>query len=232
MMLTEVPKSAVAQLIEQDVPPMNDAGPELVIDQDLLRHFAACSDYGVRLLKRLGGPSGTISGRWSASLALWLARQEPDAASWLRTTLGLGVAGQGKDLRGVNLVRANLRSACLSGADLSGAYLWQANLEGASLENANLSQAHAEEVLLWRASLEGANLSYCVLQGARLDGSFLRSANLEGASLWGANLEGAHLEGANLKETVLNGTNLEGAWREAQDPPVPGWRVVEGRLRA
>ena len=46
-----------------------------------------------------------------------------------------------QDLRGANLVRANLYDADLTGADLSGADLYGANLQRAELAGANLQRA-------------------------------------------------------------------------------------------
>ena len=228
--MTELPVSRAAELLEQDDPPLQEPGAALRIDRAVLERLRACDDYGMRLLARLGGASLVIDGQWSPALALWLARHEPDAAEWLRTRLGLGVAAEGASLTGANLTRASLASAHLRAAILDGAYLWQANLEGAALDGASLLRANLESALLWRANLDNANLTQAVLQGARLDGAYLRGANLEGASLWRVGLEGAHLEGANLATAVLSEANLEGARREPSDPPIPGWSLHDGRL--
>ena len=98
-------------------------------------------------------------------------------------------------------VGANLYGADLSGADLCGANLYGADLSGAYLCGADLS-------------------------GADLSGAYLRGAYLSGAYLCGAYLYGADLCGANL-----SGADLSGAWRFETDPEVPGWKLVEGRLR-
>jgi hypothetical protein len=230
-MMTDIPKSQSAELLDSDLPPLDAAGPALRIDAALLQQQGACPDYGYRLLKRLGGPNGEIVGSWSPELALWLARQEPEAAEWLRATLGLGVAAPGRDLQGANLTRANLLGAMLKGAHLVGAYLWNANLEAANLENANLAQANLEGAVLWRANADNANLQEASLQQAHLEGAFLRTANLRGAVLWQASLRGAHLEGADLRDTLLQDVALHGAWRLHTDPEIAGWRVEDGRLR-
>jgi uncharacterized protein YjbI with pentapeptide repeats len=48
--------------------------------------------------------------------------------------------------------------------------------------------------------------------------------------LWQTNLVGAHLEGAQLASATLGDANLDGAFRVDSDPPVEGWRLVNGRL--
>ena len=105
------------------------------------------------------------------------------------------------DLRGANLIEANLNMANLVGADLGRANLTRANLRGANLTGADLGRAN-----LGRANLVGANLG---------------RANLGRADLGEANLTGADLTRADLY----------GANRYSNDPEIPGWEVVNGRLR-
>lgn len=81
-------------------------------------------------------------------------------------------------------VRANLRGANLIGADLSEADLRRANLSGADLREADLRRAN--------------------LRGADLSGADLSGANLSGADLRGANLSEADLRGADLCEVRIN----------------------------
>jgi len=90
------------------------------------------------------------------------------------------------DLRGFNLIDADLRAASLSRANLKGADLMGANLDAASLDGANLA---------------GANLEY----------AGLRRAQLSGANLKGANLMGADLSDVDLTEVDLTNANLRGA---------------------
>lgn len=90
------------------------------------------------------------------------------------------------DLRGADLVHADLRGANLQGAVLVGANLGRANLQASNLQGADLRQA----------SLLGANLSGTQLQGARLDGADLRQADLQGAQVNPVSLQRAHLQGA------------------------------------
>lgn len=127
---------------------------------------------------------------------------------------------------GANLARSFLGHAALVEANLSGA-----DLEGASFYCAALSGSDLIEANLRGACLMGANLV-----GADLSRSNLMDAELQNANLWLAKLEraridGANLCGANLDEADLSGVELDGIKRLESDRPIPGWRVVNGRLR-
>lgn len=103
-----------------------------------------------------------------------------------------------RDLKGLQLIKANFE-----GAKLEGANLRLAKLEGAVLRWANLEGAE-----LWDANLEGANLSEANLEGAYLwrvkfEGADLYRANLEGANFWRANIEGANLSYAKFGRSGL-----------------------------
>jgi len=87
-----------------------------------------------------------------------------------------GEGGQRANLRG-----ANLRGADLILADLSGANLRGSDLSGADLSGSNLSGAN----------LRGSDLSGADLSGANLRGSDLREAGLSGSNLSEADLYGA-----------------------------------------
>ena len=77
------------------------------------------------------------------------------------------------DLRGANLVRANLQNTTLNWADLDGANLIRANLRRAYMEHATLRGAK-----LQRANFEGA-----MLRGADLRGATMTRAKFKGATL-------------------------------------------------
>ena len=95
---------------------------------------------------------------------------------WLRND----PEGERADLRGADLVIADLVRADLRGADLREANLYGANLRGADLTGADL-------------------------RGADLTGAYFREANLYGADLRGADLRGANLYGADLRGADLTG---------------------------
>jgi uncharacterized protein YjbI with pentapeptide repeats len=114
----------------------------------------------------------------------------------------------GANLRGFDLIRANLRGATLSWANLSGAYLRRANLRDADLRGVTLSEAY-----LIRANLSGAYLKDATLSGALLILADLRGANLRQANLRQANLRQANLsEAVSLTDTqIAEAESLEGA---------------------
>lgn len=98
----------------------------------------------------------------------------------------------------------------MPGANLSGERLYSVDLSGADLSGADLS---------------GANLRLANLMGVNL-----RDSNLIYANLVVAQLESADLRGADFFGTQLWGADLKGAKRLPEDPPIPGWRFVEGKL--
>lgn len=116
-----------------------------------------------------------------------------------------------RDLRGANLVMANLEAVVLDGARLADAHLHGCRLRKASLARVDLSNIKARD-----ADFESANLLSAALVGADLRGAVLFEANLRGADLRGANLRGADLRradltGANLNDAVLDDADLAGA---------------------
>ena len=126
----------------------------------------------------------------------------------------------------------DLRKADLRFANLSGATLGFAELNDANLAHANLSGATLTFAKLHRADLDSATLSGAVLFRAELIGADLTRANLSDANLSGANLSGARLGiaipsdsivvdprsgvvedlgGANLSKANLSFADLSGA---------------------
>lgn len=63
-----------------------------------------------------------------------------------------------------------------------------------------------------------------------LYGANLSGANLSGANLYGADLRWAILSWANLSRANLRWADLSGASRFEDDPAIPDWTVVNGRL--
>jgi hypothetical protein len=131
----------------------------------------------------------------------------PTHDTWLRAAY--------PDFAGWLQARGLIPCANLCGANLDGANLTRADLCGANLDGANLTRAN-----LTRANLCGANLC----------GANLTRANLTRADLYGANLTRADLCGANLDGANLTRANLTRANRWASDPPIVGWRLVDGIL--
>jgi Pentapeptide repeats (8 copies) len=115
------------------------------------------------------------------------------------------------DLRGADLVGAQLQDADLGGAQLQGAILYSAQLQGATLIGTQLQSAWLVD-----AELQGARLVGAQLQGAWLIRAQLQDVNLVGAELQDAKLDSAQLQGADLnaaqlREADLTGAQLQGA---------------------
>ena len=99
------------------------------------------------------------------------------------------------------------------------------------MPGANLRGAYLRLVDLPRANLIGANLGGANLMFSRLAHASLRGADLSKANLTRSDLRFADLRGADLSEANLDYVYLDDAIRGSSDPPIPGWRVVDGRLR-
>ncbi len=125
------------------------------------------------------------------------------------------------DLRGANLVGADLRFASFGLARLDGADLTDADLSGASLRQADLFQGVLEGATITNADLRAVDAARCTFAGANLSGTDLtggdfgksdfRGANLHGANLMGADFGRADLRGVDFREAHLIGTTFVGA---------------------
>ncbi|MEH2287005.1 pentapeptide repeat-containing protein [Nostoc sp.] len=105
------------------------------------------------------------------------------------------------DIRGVNLIKANLERADFISSNLEGGLLMQARLQNAEFYNANLRSVVLSEANLQKAYLSGSKLQQANLYKANLQGSFLPGANLHLANLIEANLQKTNLSGAkNLEQ--------------------------------
>ncbi len=106
------------------------------------------------------------------------------------------------DLSGMDLKRADLKTAALQGAileeaNLRGTDLSHADLRGADLHKANLVLSHLGAADLAEADFSGANLCDADLSEANLS-----NADFSEAELVGALLQGADLSRAKLAENV------------------------------
>ena len=115
------------------------------------------------------------------------------------------------NLMGANLRNANLRNAVLTSANLREANLIRAKLNSAKLENADLTDTELKNAELWYTVLTGAQLSSSNLTDAVLYRAYLTSADLSGAVLNGAGLMSSHLEGTIFQGAKLRGCNIQGA---------------------
>jgi uncharacterized protein YjbI with pentapeptide repeats len=110
-----------------------------------------------------------------------------------------------RDLKGLNLMNANLNGAVLEEANLQGANLSFAKLQEAWLAGADLSHA-----TLSNADLKGADLFDAIMHNAKLDRADLRGAKLGRAKLQNADLTAAVLDEARLIDTELSDATLTG----------------------
>lgn len=115
-----------------------------------------------------------------------------------------------RDLRGVDLRKANLINAQLQDADLRGANLREADLSGANLTHVNLRNADLSDAKLIGADLTQADLGESLMNGADLSGANLAQADLTGVNLTEALLSGASFAQAKLTDAQLQGANLAG----------------------
>ena len=115
------------------------------------------------------------------------------------------------NLRGAQLVQADLREHLLVGANLEHARLMSADLDQALLMKSDISNANLNAANLSGASLSGASCLWAKLFGVTAQGTILRGANLEGTEWTGAHMQNADLTEANLIGANLQGANLDGA---------------------
>lgn len=119
----------------------------------------------------------------------------------------LNIRGSFADLRGVNLIGANLYKAFaqtdLSGADLRKAFLRQANLPSVSLRGAKLTEASLYMARLKRTDLSDAILVGADLRGALLEGTKLTNADISGANIYGISVWDVKTEGLTQENLVI-----------------------------
>ena len=86
-------------------------------------------------------------------------------------------------------------------------------------------------VLICQSGFAGWLIEKGLLASLSLKGVDLSSADLRSANLSLANLSSADLHSANLYRADLSSADLSDAFRDPKDPEIPGWTVVEGRLK-
>lgn len=126
------------------------------------------------------------------------------------------------DLRGADLVRAELQDAILAGADLRGADLREASLMGATLNRADLRGATLDGVKINDARAPFARFDDASLVGAYLWGSDFREASFDRADLTDANLKNTQLVRASFRRACLVRCKVYGAaaWEVVLDEAV------------
>ncbi|MCP4582741.1 MAG: hypothetical protein GY839_14115 [candidate division Zixibacteria bacterium] len=135
------------------------------------------------------------------------------------------------DLRGIQLVEQDIKSAKLPYVHLEGAHIVLSNLQevnldesflqyvvidscnltGASLTRANLNHATMDSIVLTYASLDNVDMRDAFLIYSNLQGANFSEADLENSSLHKCDLRGAILYGANLRNAALTSVDLKNA---------------------
>lgn len=110
------------------------------------------------------------------------------------------------DLTGANLMHANFASAIIANAKLRSVNLTHANLRGAILTNVNLTRAN-----LTNADLTGVDLTDSNLIGVNFINAKIKSVNFTGANLTGSNLRSADISYAKLTSANLTDVDFTDA---------------------
>lgn len=116
----------------------------------------------------------------------------------------------GADFYGATLSQGNLKMATLVGCDLSDVTavavdLYKADLRGAFMTGANLSKAYLNEARLDRADLRGANLT-----GAKMEAAIVVGCDLSGSDFSDAILDEADVADSNFSRADLDRASLFG----------------------
>ncbi len=119
----------------------------------------------------------------------------------------LDIRGSFADLRGVNLIGANLYKTFvqvdLADADLRSAFLRQANLPNVSLRGSKLTGASLYMARLKRTDLSEATLVGADLRGALLEGTKLTNADISGAKIYGISVWDVKTDGLTQNNLVI-----------------------------
>jgi hypothetical protein len=112
-----------------------------------------------------------------------------------------------EDLRGVNLIGANLYKTFIQGdlsqADFRCALMRQVNLPRVSLRGARLTGANLIRARLTKTDLTGATLLGTDLRGALLEETNLANANISGARIYGVSVWDVKTDGLTQDNLVI-----------------------------
>jgi uncharacterized protein YjbI with pentapeptide repeats len=128
-----------------------------------------------------------------------------------------GAEPRAANLKGVNLLNAELPDARMRRVDLRHAMLFRAKLDRADLRDARLEGANLVIARLHGADLRGArlqdaNLFFTELQGANLQGISLQEVTLRTAVMQSTDLKEARLQGLDLRESRMEAADLRGTY--------------------
>lgn len=115
---------------------------------------------------------------------------------------------EGPDLAGLDLRNANLSKAWMIKANLRGSQLMGADIREAFLMNADFSGADLSKSTAWTMIAPRADFRDAVLREAHLENSILYEARFDRADLSKANLRGVHFSNIFANGAVLRETNL------------------------
>lgn len=160
--------------------------------------------------------------RMSTLAWVWLLRDAPRLAAWLRFERRAAMSFFGADLR----------HADLSGVNLVKVDFTEAQLDDASFENARVFRA-----LFNDAEMDGVAMRGAMIGEAVFDRASLRCADFKRAVMGGTSFQRCDLRGAIFDNAHFADVSFEGALRDVDDSPLMGWRVEAptgyptGRLR-
>jgi uncharacterized protein YjbI with pentapeptide repeats len=145
----------------------------------------------------------------------YFGHSSDDIGSLTKEQLYSTASYQQKNLKGVRLLRNNLREWDLHNQDLSGVIFGIGGLEGGSdLTGANFANANLTDASFGGTNLTGANLAGAIVIGAGFYGPILRGFTKEQlystASYQQKNLQGISLGGNDLTGWDLSGQDLRG----------------------
>lgn len=119
------------------------------------------------------------------------------------------------DMRGVDLIDANLDHTDFSGGTLKYAYMHVANASRACFDSTDLTRTHLAAANLREAKMSGANLDRTDLRRANLDMADMKQVKARYAQFNSALMAGVDMDGARFEDTSFHGAVLSGTARGA-----------------
>jgi uncharacterized protein YjbI with pentapeptide repeats len=155
------------------------------------------------------------------------------AYALLMSLVEKGERARNLDLRGANLIHADLSHISADCLDLHAAYLRHTKLCGARLGNCHFQHAHLEESDWSNATVRMCVLDRALATGARFDGARLEDSSAKGADLTRASLRGTQLTETSFERAVLCEARLDeaqGDGVEFRGADLRGTRLIGAKL--